>query len=428
MIRGDRMFKFIHSADLHLDSPLRGLAEKPDAPVEEIRSATRRALENLVNLAITEEVNFVLIAGDIYDGDWQDYSTGLFFNKQMNRLKEHGIPVFLIRGNHDAASVITHRLVLPENVVEFSVTEPETKTLDDIRVAIHGQGYSRRDVRENLSARYPEPIPGYFNIGLLHTALEGQDGHAPYAPAHPDELVQKGYDYWALGHIHKRQIVHEKPYIVYPGNIQGRHIKEPGEKGCSLITVSGADITIEHRNLDVLRFYECHVDITGIDTEEDVSVAVKDQLFQIVDYNPGIPLAIRVVLAGATPLHRDLLNEEERYFHEVINAANMVSNQIWIEKVKFRTEAPEDQTFFAHQSDALSQLLNPERIMADEEFLHELLTEIRQLQKRLDAKLTAPYTKQEEATVIETVDDLEPILKEARDLLFGQLVKGGLGR
>ncbi len=419
------MFTFIHSADLHLDSPLRGLAEKPDAPVEEIRSATRRALENLVSLAIEENVDFVLIAGDIYDGDWPDYSTGLFFNKQMNRLKEHGIPVFIIRGNHDAASVITHKLVLPENVFEFSVTEPETKTLDRIKVAIHGQGYPQRDVRENLSVRYPEPLPGYFNIGLLHTALEGQEGHAPYAPARVEELVQKGYDYWALGHIHKRQLIHEKPYIIYPGNIQGRHIKETGEKGCTLVTVNGDNITLEHKNLDVLRFYECHIDLTDIETEEDLSVIVKEQIGRLVEENPNIPLAVRVVLDGSTPLHPEILNDEERFFHEVLNAANMISNQIWIEKVKFLTRVPKEQTATIRKSDALSKLLDPEHIKSDEEFLQEILSEIKQLQKRLDARLTTPYSRRDEATVIRTVADLEPFLEDARDLLMGQLFKGG---
>lgn len=419
------MFKFIHCADLHLDSPLRGLAEKQDAPVDDIRSATRRALENLVDLAAVEKVDFVLIAGDIYDGDWQDYSTGLFFNRQMNRLNEHGIPVFLIRGNHDAASVITRSLVLPENVKEFSVTEPETITLDDIQVAIHGQGYSRRDIRENLSARYPDPVPGYFNIGLLHTALEGQEGHAPYAPAHLDELVQKGYDYWALGHIHKRQIVHEKPYIVYPGNIQGRHIKETGEKGCSLVTVDGDIVTIEHRNLDVFRFYECHVDISGIETIDHVSVAIKESIQQYVDDYYGMPLALRVILTGVTPLHWELLHEEERYFHEVVNAASMVSHQVWIEKVRIKTAAPKDDIILARQGDALSNLLHHERIMEDDEFLQEILVDLQQIQRRLDARLATPYTKLEEATVIHSAADLEPLVKEAQDLLFGQLLKEG---
>lgn len=413
------MFKFIHCADLHLDSPLRGLTEKPDAPVEEIRQASRRALGNLVNLALEENVQFVLIAGDVYDGDWQDYSTGLFFNAQMNRLKEKNIPVYFIRGNHDAASVITHRLVLPDNVFEFSVDQPETRLIEGLQVAIHGQGYKQRDVWENLSLHYPDPVPGYFNIGLLHTSLEGQEGHASYAPAKADELIQKGYDYWALGHIHKRQIILENPYIVYPGNIQGRHIKETGNKGCTLVTVDGDTVTIEHRSLDVLRFYECEVDLTGIEDDYDLSATVEEKLVDLVQANPGIPLAVRVILTGSTSLHREFLNDEERYFNEIVNAANMASDQIWIEKVKFHTTLPKGQTIFTEQNDALSKLLNDDRLH-DEEFLNELLASIKKVQKKL-----GPYLKQEDALVIESIDDLKPVVEDARDVLLGSLLKGG---
>ena len=109
------MFKFIHAADIHLDSPLRGLDKYEGAPVESIRGATRRAFANLVSLSISEHVDFVILAGDIYDGDWKDYNTGLFFVKELSRLEEAGIPVVLLYGNHDAQSRITKSLTLPEN-------------------------------------------------------------------------------------------------------------------------------------------------------------------------------------------------------------------------------------------------------------------------------------------------------------------------
>src|SRR3972149_747737 len=115
--------KFIHVADIHLDSPLRGLERYEGAPVAELRGATREALESLVRVSLEERVDFVLIAGDVYDGDWRDYNTGLFFARQMTRLREAGIPVLLIRGNHDAASQITRELRLPENVNRFSTRQ-----------------------------------------------------------------------------------------------------------------------------------------------------------------------------------------------------------------------------------------------------------------------------------------------------------------
>ena len=162
-------FRFIHTADIHLDSPLIGLAGQEGSAADRIRTATREAFENLVGLALYEEVAFVIIAGDLYDGDWRDYQTGLFFVRQMGRLAAAGVPVFLLYGNHDAESQITRRLVLPENVNAFSSREPGTYQLKELGVALHGQSYRQRDIDDNLVPDYPEPIAGMFNVGVLHT-------------------------------------------------------------------------------------------------------------------------------------------------------------------------------------------------------------------------------------------------------------------
>ncbi len=225
------MIKFIHAADIHLDSPLVGLERYDGAPVDEIRGATRRALENLVRLATEEHASFVLIAGDVYDGDWKDYNTGLFFVKQMARLKEAGISVYLVAGNHDAASVITKSLRMPDNVAFLSTERPETMLIDRLGIALHGQGFPAREVTEDLSIAYPDAMAGMFNIGLLHTSVDGRSGHEPYAPCTLDGLRSKGYDYWALGHVHAREVLSEDPWIVFPGNMQGRHVRETGPKG-----------------------------------------------------------------------------------------------------------------------------------------------------------------------------------------------------
>ena len=199
------MFKFIHAADVHLDSPLRGLEQYEGAPVEEIRNAARRALSNLVDLAIRQEVAFVLIAGDLYDGDWRDYNTGLFFVDQARRLREAKIPLYLISGNHDAANRMTRTLKMPENVTFFSAERPETALLPDLDVAIHGQSFAKAAVYDDLSEGYPIVDSGHFNIGMLHTCAAGQEGHDRYAPCSVEGLKAKGYDYWALGHIHLRE-------------------------------------------------------------------------------------------------------------------------------------------------------------------------------------------------------------------------------
>ena len=209
-------FRFIHTADIHLDSPLIGLAGQEGSAAERIRTATREAFENLVGLALHEEVAFVIIAGDLYDGDWRDYQTGLFFVRQMGGLAAAGVPVFLLYGNHDAESQITRRLILPANVKAFSGRKPETFQLEELRVALHGQSFRQRDIADNLVPAYPEPIAGMFNIGVLHTGLGGMGGHANYAPCALDDLVNKGYDYWALGHVHQAAILHERPHVIFP--------------------------------------------------------------------------------------------------------------------------------------------------------------------------------------------------------------------
>jgi exonuclease SbcD len=257
---GEVMFKFIHAADVHLDSPLRGLEQYEGAPVEEIRGASRRALENLVELAIAEQVAFVLFAGDLYDGDWKDYNTGLYFGRQMTKLREAGIRAFLLSGNHDAASQLTRHLRLPDNIKILSDQKPESVSLEDFGVMLHGQGFPRRVVTENLSAGYPKPVPHLFNIGLLHTSVDGREGHEPYAPCSLEGLLSKGYDYWALGHVHRREILHQDPWVVFPGNIQGRHVRETGPKGCTVVTVrDGRVLSVEHRDLNVLRWSVCDV-------------------------------------------------------------------------------------------------------------------------------------------------------------------------
>jgi exonuclease SbcD len=175
------MFQFIHAADIHLDSPLRGLMSFEGAPIERIQSATREAFRNLVQLAIDEHVAFVLIAGDLWDCDWPDSAPGLFFIRQAARLAKEGIPIFVIKGNHDAESKLTSAIRhWPENVTFFTHKKPHTIMLEKWNVAIHGQSYGQQQITQDLSEKYPAPAAGAFNIGLLHTCLE--DGSTDYAP------------------------------------------------------------------------------------------------------------------------------------------------------------------------------------------------------------------------------------------------------
>ena len=221
--------KILHAADIHLDSPLQKLDVYENAPVEQIRGASRRALENLVQLAIDQTVDLVVIAGDLYDGDWPDQNTGLFFVSQAARLVNAGIPLVVIRGNHDAANVMTATLPLPTNPdgseIMLSSEQVDSRLFESIGIAVHGRSFRSRAETENMALAYPQPRSGLFNLGLLHTSLTGVEGHEPYAPCTPAQLADKNYDYWALGHVHTRAMcgLKDAAPVVFSGNVQGRH-------------------------------------------------------------------------------------------------------------------------------------------------------------------------------------------------------------
>ncbi|NNN13513.1 MAG: DNA repair exonuclease [Acidimicrobiaceae bacterium] len=329
--------KILHAADLHIDSPLRGLASYEGAPIDEVRGATRRAVENLVSAAVSNAVDLVIIAGDIFDGDWKDYSTGLFWIKQLARLRDEEIPVVIVVGNHDAASEITKRLTLPPNVIQLASSAPQVHRFDHLDLAVIGQSYANRVVTDDLAARFPEADHGLFNIGLLHTSLDGRPGHATYAPTSVDTLRGRGYQYWALGHVHQREVVLDEPWIVFPGNLQGRHIRETGLKGASLVTIEQGEIeSVEHLELDVVRWVNCFIEVNDSNTFEEVLTQVSEELQTAVESAYGRLVAARVNIIGRSPIHNELWRRSIELDMEV-RALGAARNDLWIEKVKLNT-------------------------------------------------------------------------------------------
>ena len=315
-------FSFIHAADVHLDSPLIGLERYGDAPVDDLRGATRRAFQALVDTAIDEGVAFVLLAGDLYDGDWKDYNTGLFFAQQMTRLADAGINVFVVSGNHDAANQFTKSLRTPSNVTRFSTSHAETRRLPGLQVAIHGRGFAAREITEDLSSTFPTNVPGWLNIGLLHTSLDGRPGHAVYAPCSVDGLLARKYDYWALGHVHAREIVREDPWIVFPGNVQGRHARETGAKGCTIVkVVDGSIRELREIQLDVVRWHHWQVDLSGTTTSEEAMASIAAEMRACVDTADGRMVALRLTLCGRTGVHRLLMAHPEHFTQEIRSLA-----------------------------------------------------------------------------------------------------------
>ncbi len=416
------MLRFIHAADIHLDSPLLGLERYEGAPVEQLRGATRQAFDNLVQLAIRERVAFVLIAGDLYDGNWRDHNTGLYFVNQISRLREHGIAVYLIAGNHDAANKMTRSLRLPPNPSGDSPlldhNAAETRVLDDLGVAIHGHSFANASVADNLARMYPDAIRGLFNIGLLHTSLEGDAQHDPYAPCTCDDLRARQYQYWALGHIHQRRVIVDDPFVGYCGNVQGRHIRESGPKGCWLVTVDDRQrVTTDFQPLDVVRWEVCDVDCAGAEDGDEVLGRARHALGTLASSGAARNWAVRVQLRGACSAHAALAARPSDWTAEIRAAAIDVSQgSIWVEKVRFETAPPPRARRFA-EGPVEELLAYLAQLHEDPQQLEPLVSELESLHSKLPSEvLSGP-----EAPALKDPDWLREIVRQVEPLLMERL-------
>jgi DNA repair exonuclease SbcCD nuclease subunit len=404
------MIAFVHAADIHLDSPLRGVFHYEGAPsVDEIRGATRQALDNLVNFVISEQVPLLLIAGDLYDGDWQDFNTGLYFANQMRRLGDAGVRVAIVRGNHDAANTMTKTLPLPDNVKVFKSRKPETWLLEDLGIAIHGQSYAAPEVTDDLAVSYPEPVAGMLNIGLLHCLISGAQGHLPYAPCTLDELAAKGYDYWALGHVHNYSTLRETPRIVYAGCSQGRHIKETGRKGCVLVESENGELTTEFVPLDVISWLSVEADVSGAESIETVSSLFGEALGAALADQGGRPCCVRAVIKGRCAVHGRLCSDPMALTATIrVVAADISRNKAWIEKVQLKTGAVVDLDELAQSDTPQGELLRYLAELADEP-------------GDLDLDLTELKAKLAGSGIEVPNGDVKQMLKDAGDLLLAAL-------
>ena len=403
-------FSFIHAADLHLGSPFQGLALKDAAVAAVFVEASRKAFSTLVGLAIERQVDFFVIAGDVYDGDWKDNKIGLFFNREMARLERAGIPVYLLRGNHDAASVITKTITLPANVHEFPTGKPGSFKLDALQVALHGQGFAERSANDNLALSYPAPVSGWFNIGILHTSLTGREPHAPYAPCSVDDLRSRGYDYWALGHVHDYEVVARGPLVIFPGNLQGRNIRERGAKGAVLVTVEDGRIEHERLIVDEARFAQIDIVLGPDDDQTAVLLRVEQAVQSLADDMAGRMTALRVRLSGVTSLHGAIAANRQQWRDEVEAACHRVHEDIWLEKLELRLEPPPAQV---RESDGALDL---RQLLAEHAGDADIAVEAGRLVDEIAVRLPGGL-----GAAAQPLDDsVEALIEEARQLLLAR--------
>ena len=304
-------FKFIHCSDLHIDSPFKGFSSAGNSLVEALRKSTYQAFQNIIELALKEKVEAVLIAGDIYDGAEKSLEAQLKFRHGLQKLSDKGIDTFIVHGNHDPLDSWSASLEWPERVHVFSGTQMECLPVERngvVKAYVHGISYPKRDVTENLSKKFSRGNGEGFAIGLLHSNVGHQSGHDNYAPCSMDDLIAAKMDYWALGHIHRFCVLRESnPAVVYSGNSQARHMRESGEKGCCLVTLNkNTDPLIQFIPVDAVRYIQGEVDLSGTITLEEVIHTVRSKCEYFADQTKQRDVFIDLSLNGRTQVHSEL--------------------------------------------------------------------------------------------------------------------------
>ena len=345
------MIRLIHTADVHLDSPLQTLALRDPELGERVQCASRMAFARIVEQALTHKVAAVLIAGDLFDGAARSAKTAAFLLLQLDKLKDADIQVFYIKGNHDAENPLTGETTLPDNVHVFDARGGK-RQIEGHDVWIHGVSFSGRKAENSLLGKIPAPVSDAINIGMLHTSLNGSAAHDVYAPCTEQELIDTGFDYWALGHIHKRQVHCEKPWIVMPGIPQGRDIGEPGPQVATLITIDNQSISISEFLTSSIEFTSVALDVTDLSDASDLRALAKTKLHDAAASLQSDDAIVRVVLQGQSSLRWQWLRDLEQW-QETLEQLCRDTGRLWLEKLVFNVnDAPKS----LHDTTAISEL------------------------------------------------------------------------
>jgi len=327
------MIKLIHTADVHLDSPLKTLALRDPELQEKVQCASRTAFTRIVDQALEHEVAAVLIAGDLFDGASRSAKTAAFLLVQLDRLKQVGIRVFYIKGNHDAENPLTGETKLPDNVHVFDARGGKVQ-LDGSDVWIHGVSFSGKKAEKSLLEKFSPPVADAINIGMLHTSLNGSASHDVYAPCTVQELVNTGFDYWALGHIHKREVHSTAPWIVMPGIPQGRDIGESGPQAATLISIEGDSIKTSEFATSSIEFTTLQIEVTALQDPADLQALAKKALNELLISLVSDDAIVRVRLHGQSALRWQWLRDREQ-LEETFNLLCRDSGRLWMEKLVF---------------------------------------------------------------------------------------------
>lgn len=406
-------FRFLHAADLHLDSRFAGLAHISPAIRSYLRESTFAALGRLVRVAIQENVDFIVISGDVYDVSDASLQGQLRFQEALKELGQQGIHVFLIHGNHDPLDGLRLTTEMPRHVTVFGGEKPDLATAyrrkDGQEVAIvSGISYPTAKVTDNTAVTFSrKPGSRLFHIAMLHGNVDGDLLHETYSPCSRRDLIERGFDYWALGHIHKRSVLHEKPAIIYPGNIQGRSIKETGPKGCYVVDVDEAGSATPHfHELDYVRWQVRDLSIEGLSNEAEWIQRVEQVIDDIREELPELMSVVRFRLIGRGDVHKvlaekgaveDLLSELQR--REAVRAERKdYKGLVWVEGFAVESGLAIDRERLLEEDSFLGEMLRiTERTEHSAEGLEELINSaLKPLMENQELRQLLSVTSQEE--------------------------------
>lgn len=417
-------FAFLHAADLHIDSPFRGVTEAGSAPAglaEALYSSTFRAFDGLIEATLEREADFLLIAGDVYDGQDRSLRAQLRLRDGLARLEAAGISSFLVHGNHDPLDSHVSALDWPERS-HFFGRKVETVTAlgrdgSDVAV-VSGISYRSRDESRNLAREFSRQNEDLFQIGLLHSNVEGNAGHENYAPCTLADLRTANLDYWALGHVHTRDILSESPWVVYPGNTQGRSIREQGPRGCYHVQVDEAGrATLGFVELDVVRWAEVAVEIAELETIDALERRVRDEIDGVADEATGRAVVCRVRLTGRGALHGELRRDKavEQLQDRLRERLAGRDPFVWVQRLSAETQPVVDLEERRQREDLLAEVLTIAREYREEpgaldRLMEEALGELWRNARVEKAQVEAP-----------SAEDVAAVLREAELLCVDHL-------
>jgi DNA repair protein SbcD/Mre11 len=403
---------FIHAADLHLDSPFKGLSHIPTDIFNRMKESTFRSFERLVDLAIKEKVDFVLISGDIYDAEERSLKAQIRFRDQLKKLDDHHIEVYVIHGNHDHLSGQWVPLNWPKNVHFFKehVSSFMFKKENKPSVQIAGFSYPQREVKERMAKKFVRDENADYHIGMYHGNWEGSHDHDPYAPFSTNELIDQHFHYWALGHIHKKQILNNDPYIVYPGNIQGRHSKETGMKGCYLVTVTNESTNLSFEPTCDIVWEKVVVSIDDFESVAELYDHCEAIINKMRDREKGIFITLELQGNGVLYDHLKDASSITDLLDVLREGEDCNSSFVWVVELKNHTNPSWNREQLAKEDHFISDLLHT---IDEHHNVNESLSLL--LNHRAAKKIIDPFTDEE----------CEQIKDEAERFLLSQLLDEG---